>query len=77
MIRLQYSSEVVGQAVAARPASYSQRRRVMQLVGRVIATWMGRSRQRRALANLDDRLLEDIGITRSAAAREGAKPFWR
>lgn len=44
---------------------------------RVVATWTGRRRQRRALSHLDERLLDDIGITRSEAAREIAKPFWR
>ena len=44
---------------------------------RVIGGWIERSRQRRALAELDGRLLADVGITRSAAAREIAMPFWR
>jgi uncharacterized protein YjiS (DUF1127 family) len=43
----------------------------------IISWWMERSHQRRDLAKLDDRLLDDIGITRSAAAGEIAKPFWR
>ena len=43
----------------------------------VIGGWIERSRQRRALAELDGRLLADVGITRSAAAREIAMPFWR
>ena len=43
----------------------------------VIGVWIERSRQRRALANLDDRLLDDVGIMRSEATREIAKPFWR
>jgi uncharacterized protein YjiS (DUF1127 family) len=34
------------------------------------ASWFQRKRQRRALAELDDRLLRDIGITRSQALRE-------
>jgi uncharacterized protein YjiS (DUF1127 family) len=42
----------------------------------VIKTWLQRSRQRRALAELDDRILCDIGVTRSQAQREAAKPFW-
>ena len=44
---------------------------------RVLGGWIERSRQRRALAGLDGRLLDDIGIARSAAAGEIAKPFWR
>ena len=44
---------------------------------RTFGLWCARSRQRRALADLDDRLLKDIGVSRSAAAREAAKPFWR
>ena len=44
---------------------------------RVLGAWIERSRQRHALADLDNRLLDDVGITRSAAAREIAKPFWR
>ena len=42
----------------------------------VLRTWLQRSRQRRALAELDDRMLRDIGITRPQAEREAAKPFW-
>ena len=39
--------------------------------------WYERSRQRRRLARLDDRLLRDIGIDRIAAMEEISKPFWR
>ncbi len=35
-----------------------------------------RARQRRALAELDERLLADIGLTKEAAALEARKPFW-
>jgi uncharacterized protein YjiS (DUF1127 family) len=38
---------------------------------------MERSRQRRALAELDDRLLRDIGLTREEALQERANPFWK
>ncbi|KPQ22556.1 MULTISPECIES: DUF1127 domain-containing protein [unclassified Halomonas] len=34
-------------------------------------------RSRRQLLALDDRLLEDIGITRVQAQKEGHKPFWQ
>jgi uncharacterized protein YjiS (DUF1127 family) len=34
------------------------------------------TRQRRALAALDDALLRDIGLTRCEALGEAARPFW-
>jgi uncharacterized protein YjiS (DUF1127 family) len=36
-----------------------------------------RSRERRALAELDDRLLVDIGVTPQQATAEADKPFWK
>ena len=42
-----------------------------------IKLWIERTRQRRALASLDDAMLRDIGITRVDVARECEKPFWR
>ena len=39
--------------------------------------WIDRSNQRHALADLDDRLLRDIGVSGGAAFREASKPFWR
>jgi uncharacterized protein YjiS (DUF1127 family) len=42
--------------------------------------WMARSQQRRALGELveqDERMLRDIGVSRDAAQREAAKPFWQ
>jgi uncharacterized protein YjiS (DUF1127 family) len=44
---------------------------------RTLATWRARSRQRSDLRYLDDRLLEDIGITRAQARKEAGKFFWR
>ena len=42
--------------------------------------WIGRSRQRKQLgelADLNDHLLRDIGVSQEEALREAAKPFWR
>ena len=42
--------------------------------------WIDRSRQRRQLgelAELNDYLLKDIGLSREQALREAAKPFWQ
>jgi uncharacterized protein YjiS (DUF1127 family) len=36
-----------------------------------------RWRQRKALLELDDRMLADIGITKSQAIQEAKKPFWK
>jgi uncharacterized protein YjiS (DUF1127 family) len=49
----------------------------MRWVGRRIALWIERARQRQTLAGLDDHMLRDIGITRVEVARECGKPFWR
>jgi uncharacterized protein YjiS (DUF1127 family) len=35
-----------------------------------------RARQRRHLAELDDAMLRDIGLTRDEARREARRPFW-
>jgi uncharacterized protein YjiS (DUF1127 family) len=42
-----------------------------------VLTWIERAGQRQALAELDDHLLKDIGISPEQARRESAKPFWR
>jgi len=39
--------------------------------------WISRFKQRRALGNLPDHLLKDIGISRQAALEEACKPFWQ
>jgi uncharacterized protein YjiS (DUF1127 family) len=45
----------------------------VKLISRVI----DRQRQRRALLDLDDHLLNDIGVSRQAAIAEASKPFWK
>lgn len=46
------------------------------VVGR-IALWHARARERRALSELDEHMLRDIGLTRSEAYEESERPFWR
>jgi uncharacterized protein YjiS (DUF1127 family) len=38
--------------------------------------WWSRARSRRALLEMSDAMLEDIGLGRADAWREGSKPFW-
>ena len=44
---------------------------------RTIVLWCERAKQRRALLELDERLLSDIGVTRAKAIAEARKPFWK
>ena len=39
--------------------------------------WHLRARSRAVLAELDDRLLADLGLNRADVMRECDKPFWR
>ena len=41
-----------------------------------VFAWMERARSRRQLAELDDRMLADIGIDRATAHVESERPFW-
>jgi uncharacterized protein YjiS (DUF1127 family) len=42
----------------------------------VLRLWRRRARDRAELASLDDRMLDDIGLTRIDIMREIGKPFW-
>lgn len=42
----------------------------------IFNTWLARSRDRRALAELDDFMLKDIGMTRADVVVESSKHFW-
>jgi uncharacterized protein YjiS (DUF1127 family) len=41
-----------------------------------IAAWLELRRTRASLAQLDDHLLADIGLTRNSALYEAMRPFW-
>ncbi len=57
-------------ADASQPISTAQ---VLAMAG----IWHQRARQRRQLAELSDRQLADIGISRAEACAEAEKPFWQ
>lgn len=39
-------------------------------------SWQTRASERHQLMTMDDRMLKDIGISRSQADEEARKPFW-
>jgi uncharacterized protein YjiS (DUF1127 family) len=45
-------------------------------LGHVVTLWARLFAERRALSQLDERLLRDIGLNEGDAAREAARPFW-
>ena len=60
----------------SRVAAFSGPSIVTALLARLFA-WHHAARSRALLAELDDRLLADIGLSRADAMRECEKPFWR
>ena len=51
--------------------------RILDNVAAMIQLCAERARQRRALANLDEHLLRDIGLNRAEVAGEVRKHFWQ
>jgi len=61
---------------ASRPVAFYLASQV-RAAALTVHTWRARTRQRRALTRLDDRLLQDVGITHAARSHEIIKPFWQ
>ncbi len=62
-----------------RPTAASVGEILLDAAARAIRTlliWQERDRQRRALAQLDARMLKDIGLSRAEVDLELGKPFW-
>jgi uncharacterized protein YjiS (DUF1127 family) len=69
----------VSDAASASETSQSTGRQVYGLIRQgldTLAIWYERALQRQHLAQLDDRMLKDIGLTRLDVARETSKAFW-
>ena len=43
----------------------------------VVTQWDHRQRSRKALAALDDHMLDDIGVTYAQARKESRRQFWQ
>jgi len=46
-------------------------------IASVLQCWCDRAAQRRRLAQLEDRMLKDIGVSKADAYRESSKMFWQ
>lgn len=46
-------------------------------IASVFQHWCERAAQRHRLAQLEDRMLKDIGVSRADAYRESSKKFWQ
>ena len=55
-----------------RAALHRRRQPLLARIGAALALWQ----QRRRLAALDDRMLDDLGLTRAEATAEAARPLW-
>ncbi|WP_233270315.1 DUF1127 domain-containing protein [Chachezhania sediminis] len=42
----------------------------------LVTEWHFRQRSRKMLSRLDDRMLEDIGVSYKQAMKEAKRPFW-
>lgn len=62
-------------ALAGRPTLAA--RRCLRRMGEILNRWMELRRSRRDLAELDARLLRDIGVSGDEARREAVMPFWK
>jgi uncharacterized protein YjiS (DUF1127 family) len=53
------------------------RRPPLSMLSRMLENWLNRRHLRQDLSSLDDRLLEDVGISREDALWKAGEPFWR
>ncbi len=63
-----------------RPTAASFGKFLIEAAARALRTlliWQERDRQRHALAQLDARMLKDVGLSRAEVALELRKPFWQ
>lgn len=64
-----------GRSIAQR--IYNSVSAVLLFFPNTIRTWHDRSRGRRYLAQMDTRMLKDVGMTEADRLNELGKPFWQ
>jgi len=70
------SQSAVQEASRASPAA-GMHRRIVGSWYRTLASWLNRRRLLQDLSSLDDRLLDDVGISREDVLWRAGEPFWR
>lgn len=50
---------------------------ILRAAVELVMLWQARAAQRRTLAELDDHLLEDVGLNRAEVEAEIGKRFWQ
>jgi uncharacterized protein YjiS (DUF1127 family) len=70
--------EIAMTSIALNPKSsrFNLSARLMNVMD-TLELWLARHHQRKALAELDEHLRRDIGVSRQQAELESSKPFWR
>ena len=58
-------------------APFERAFRFISSIPSYIDIWVQRANHRSQLLTLDDRLLNDIGLSRAEADKEAKKPFWK
>jgi uncharacterized protein YjiS (DUF1127 family) len=79
MSNYSYNAQAAVAAPEARVDGREVARTLQRFASNIFTTvleWQERARQRYRLAELDDRMLKDIGLTRADVTREVEKPFW-
>src|SRR5690349_16545528 len=80
VMRRSNMAAIQGQASRKRPRQHDAVRALADAGNHLfetLRTWRRRMRDRARLAELDERTLRDIGLTRADAAFLANKPFWR
>ncbi|NYZ17087.1 DUF1127 domain-containing protein [Azospirillum sp. RWY-5-1] len=66
-----------GRVAAGQPVPESRLRRLFSAIRDRLLTWGERERERQWLADFNDHMLKDIGMTRGEMRHEVNKPFWK
>jgi uncharacterized protein YjiS (DUF1127 family) len=76
MIRDLPSPALDGRPDARGRGLWGRLKRAARHAGAMLRRWHELARERRQLAELDERMLKDLGLSRADVEREAGRPFW-